>query len=156
MKDNIKASLPHAAHLNPAIELCQPSENNSIWNNNNNNNDSLYLRTMYRLISGWTRVWKFISPSKGPQVITVLYICVEKRKHFMSLSMPWQKYSLFSISHRSAWARNCTEQVHCNHVARSRAGIKAVLFLCHPHFNCVSCSEEAETGYRHFHFIVIC
>lgn len=61
MKDKIKATLPHAAHLSPANELCHPSENNS--NNNEDNyhddddddddeNDNIYLRSMNRLTSG--------------------------------------------------------------------------------------------------------
>lgn len=61
MKDKIKATLPHAAHLSPANELCHPSENNS--NNNDGNyhdddddndgeNDNIYLRSMNRLTSG--------------------------------------------------------------------------------------------------------
>lgn len=93
MKNKIRATLPHAAHLSPANELCNPSENNS--NNNIDHNDhddddddDNDIRTTYRLTTGWTRVWEFLSLSKGADFITVSGICVEKGKHFIVSSVP--------------------------------------------------------------------
>lgn len=95
MKNMIKATLPQAAHLNPVNKLCHFSENNS--NNNHNDNedndnnddgDNIYLRSMNKLTSGWTRVWEFLSLSKEADFITVSDICVEKGKHFTVSSVP--------------------------------------------------------------------
>lgn len=94
MKNKIKATLPQAAHLNPVNKLCHSSEN--IINNNHDDNednddngdDNIYLRSMYKLTSGWTRIWEFLSLSKGADFVTVSDICVEKGKHFIVSSVP--------------------------------------------------------------------